>query len=101
MKILKIFLLFLITILLTITTQNSVKIGEKNLLAAQSSENVRKIFFSDFDEIWRGNSQKYGDSKYQKKFSKFLFFGPFFHSVHERTPVRTKYFGKIFHLQKK
>ena len=44
----------------------------------------QKIFFSDFDEILRGNSQKYGDYKYQKIFSKFSFFGPFFNSVRKR-----------------
>ena len=37
------------------------------------SEIVRKIFLSDFDEILRGNSQKYGDSEYQKKFQNFCF----------------------------
>ena len=48
------------------------------------SENVQNNFFSDFDEILRGNSQKYGDEKYQEKFSKFSFFGPFFNSVRKR-----------------
>ena len=65
------------------------------------SENVRKIFFSDFDEILRGNSQKYGDSKYQKKFSKFLFFGPFFNSVRERTVARKKNLLQNFLFTKK
>ena len=65
------------------------------------SRNVRKIFFSDFDEIWRGNSQKYGDSKYQKKFSKFSFFGPFFNSVRERTVQRQKFLLQNFLFTKK
>ena len=45
--------------------QNFVKIREKKILAAQWSKNgpkmSKKNFFSDFDEILRGNSQKYGD----------------------------------------
>ena len=69
--------------------QNFVKIGDKNfsdifgLFLDHCA--AKKIFFSDFDEILRGNSQKYGNSKYQKKILRFLFFGPIFNSVSECT----------------
>ena len=65
------------------------------------SEIVRKYFISDFDEILRGNSQKYGDSEYQKKFSKFSFFGQFFNSVPERTVARKRNLLQNFLFTKK
>ena len=61
---------------------------------------TRKFFCSDFDEILR-NSQKYDDSKYQKKISKFLFFGQFFNSVPERTVARKKNLLQNFLFTKK
>ena len=60
----------------------------------------KKIFFSDFDKIWRGNSQKYGDSKYQKKFQNFHFSDHFL-TVCANAQFNAKNFCcKIFCLQK-
>ena len=70
---------------MTITTQNFIEIGEKKFLDYFWTTVREKNFSSDFDEILRGNSQKYGDSKYQKKILRFLFFGPIFNSVSECT----------------
>ena len=70
-------------------------------MVQNGSENVRKIFFSDLDEIWRGNSQKYGDSKYQKKISKFSFSDIFLTVCPNAQLPEKKICCKIFCLQKK
>ena len=85
--------------------QNFVKIGDKNFSDVFGPFldhcAAKKIFLSDFNEILRGSSQKYGYSKHQKKCLRFLFFGPFFDSVRERTVGRPKFLLQNFLFTKK
>ena len=105
MKILKSFLISSITILLAITTQNFVKIGEKNFFGCtvvqKWSKNVRKILISDFDEILCGNSHKYGDSNHQKNFLNFCFSDHFLTVWANAQLADRNFCCKIFCLQKK
>ena len=59
-----------------------------------------KFFFSDFDEILRGNSQKYGNSKYQKKFKIFHFSDHFLTVCANAHCDEQNFLGKFFIFNK-